>query len=165
MGLLNDLIGRYEEVGSKGNPLCPEQAFFGNYLNTHGTREAAVGSAPSMSLQVAYNATRVAYDGQPARVTILDYARWPRFLVEDTRAYARWPPALQARVTSKMQSTRGENATEREELGHTVALDATTGGPREVCLYHPFVRGTKEKSTEGRGSQAVFFAKDGMWYL
>ena len=163
--LLNDLIGRYEEVGSKGNTLCPEQAFFGNYLNTHGTREAAVGSAPSMSLQVAYNATRVAYDGQPARVTILDYARWPRFLVEDARAYASWPPALQARVTSKMQSTRGENATEREELGHTVALDATTGGPREVCLYHPFVRGTKEKSTEGRGSQAVFFAKDGMWYL
>ena len=79
VGLLNDLIGRYEEVGSKGNPLCPEQAFFGNYLNTHGTREAAVGSASSMSLQVAYNATRVAYDGQPARVTILDYARWPRF--------------------------------------------------------------------------------------
>ena len=97
---------------------------------------------------MAYNATRVAYDGQPARVTILDYAL-AALLVEDTRAYASWPPALQARLTSKMQSTRGENATEREELGHTVALDATTGGPREVCLYHRSCAAPRRRARKG----------------
>ena len=80
-------------------------------------------------------------------------------------AYASWPPAARARIGAALGAAGGEPLPplhDREPL--SLYREAQSG----VCMYHPHVQGTRETAvpgTQGRGPQADFWARDGMWYL
>jgi len=135
---------------------CPEQAHFNLYVKEHSIRDSV---ATSWLVSTA--------DAGDMRVTILDNARWPRFMVRDAAAYVEWPQAVQERVAISLESDERDMNTHGWEepsflvdgLGNHVLQPAT-----RACLYHPFVPGNVT-GTEGRGSQAEFFSRDGFWYL
>lgn len=107
----------------------------------------------------------------------LALSRWPRFLVPSVEAYAAWPPAARARIGAVLAAT-GEHLPDlhpRERLslygppGREGSEPGRKGSAQPgVCHYHPHVQGTEETAvpgTQGRGPQADFWARDGMWYL
>jgi hypothetical protein len=160
---LDHLVAEYEEYGppdyKRRNPFyenCLEQAWFNlkiqeheNVTHVEGTRtwELPLPNMPGH-----------------ARVQLLEYSRWPRFLVPDVRAYASWPAAVRARVGNVLAEGLARGPGERESM---TFADRHTGQPLEACLYHPVVRKAADdhSHTSDRGNQAIYFQKDGMWYL
>ena len=145
---------------------CPEQAFFNHRLLAHGSRTLAKGE-----LQAAQRAVRrgahimkdihwsVPTHAGAASVTVLDHERWPRYMVTDSRAYVSWPPAVRDRISRVLARTLINSGAHVRSAGPGPAVPI-----KEACLYHPFVPGNVS-GTQGRGSQASYFSKDGFWYL
>ena len=149
---------------------CPEQAFFNQRLLSHGKRHLQRGE-----LREAQRAVRagehvmkdvhwsVPTKHGPARVTVLDHERWPRFMVTDARAYASWPPGVRDRVARVL--SRAPKGSYINSDSHVRSAGPPPNMPiKEACLYHPFVPGNVT-GTQGRGSQASYFSKDGFWYV